>query len=227
MGEAKRRAAAQKDMVWHHTSIIRTNLIWMSGVIDLEGRSDGAEHPAFGKVYTSAGFRRPLEDFPALAWFTSDINVPKCLQHFDVYTTDKETGETKRLELDATAVSVLVMNRIALGFRTSDIPVVPWPTHRGYDTGEGRALNESARDVGDNPDLWWVSDTPVDVLAASDIRGTRSSMATKMERLEGYLAQVHNMVRLCREVPGTYIPPTWTGSAEHRALIAAGRDYRG
>jgi len=222
MGEAKQRRAAQANMVWHHTSILRTNLIWMSGVIDLEGRSKGVLHPAFGEIYTDAGFRRPMQDFPALAWFTSDINVPKCLQHFDLYTTDHDTGESKKMDLGPDAAAALVMNRMALGFRTSDIPVVPWPSHRGYDTGEGRELNESARDVGDDPDLWWVSETPVDVLKSSDIRGSKSIMGLKMERLDGYLAEVHGMVRLCRAIPGTVIPPTWTGSAAHKALIKSG-----
>ncbi|TCP36523.1 hypothetical protein [Sphingomonas sp. BK235] len=227
MGEAKRRLAEMNGMVWHHTSILRTNLIWMSGVIDLEGRSKGAMHPAFGEIMTSTAMRRPMRDFPALAWFTSDINVPKCLQHFDMYGVDKETGQRKRLELAPEAAAAMVLNRMAIGFRSADIPVVPWPAHRGYDTGEGRELNESARDVGDDPDRWWVSDTPVDVLKSTDIRGSKTLTGLKMERLDGYLAQVHQMVQLCRSIPGTYIPPSWHGSEVHRALIAAGKDYRG
>lgn len=223
MGEAKARLAARQGMVWHHTSILRTNLIWMAGVIELEGRSKGALHPALGEIFTDAGFRRPMQDFPALAWFTSDINVPKCLQHFDMYGTDQVTGEMRRLDIEPAAASALLMNRIAIGFRVSDISVMPWPSHKGYDTAEGRDLNDSARDVGDDPEQWWVSETPVDVLKSSDIRGSKSLMGLKMERLDGYLADVHRMVRLCRAIPGTHIPPAWIGSDAHKALVKAGR----
>lgn len=227
MDEAKRRLAEMNGMVWHHTSILRTNLIWMSGVIDLEGRSKGAMHPAFGEVMTSTTMRRPMCDFPALAWFTSDIDVPRCLQHFDMYGIDKVTGQPKRLELAPEAAAAMVLNRMAIGFRSADIPVMRWPDHRGYNTGEGRDLNENAREVGDDPDRWWVSETPVDMLRSSDIRGSKSVMGLKMERLDGYLAKVHQMVQLCRAIPSTHIPPTWQGSEAHRALIAAGKDYRG
>jgi hypothetical protein len=227
MGEAKRRRAEQNGTVWHHTSILRTNLIWMSGVIELEGRSKGAMHPALGEIFTSTTLRRPMRDFPALAWFTSEIDVPKCLRHFDIYGTDKATGEAKRIDISPEAMAAFVMNRMALGFRATDVPVVPWPDHMGYSTAEGRDLNDSAREVGDDPDRWWVSETPVDVLRATDVRGSKTIMGLKMERLDNYLSDIHRMVRLCREIPGTYIPPSWTGSAAHKALIAAGSDYRG
>jgi hypothetical protein len=41
MGEAKRRRQQNSTpdrVVYHHTSTLRTNLLWMSGVIEVEGR---------------------------------------------------------------------------------------------------------------------------------------------------------------------------------------------
>ena len=39
MGEAKRKRLADRAVVYHHTSTLRTHFIWMSGVIELEGKS--------------------------------------------------------------------------------------------------------------------------------------------------------------------------------------------
>lgn len=227
MGEAKRRRDERAGLVWHHTSILRTNLIWMSGIIDLEGRSKGALHPAFGQIHTDAAMRRPMQDFPALAWFTSDFNVPKCLLTFDAYVTRKDTGAVERITLSPEEVAAFSMNRIAIGFPAADIGVRRWPDHPGYSTGEGADLNETARDLGDDPDTWWVSDEPVDVLKSTEIRGGRSLDSVKMESMGDYLRDVHRMVATCRAIPGTMIPPAWYGSAFHKALIAAGKDYRG
>lgn len=227
VGEAKRRRDELAGLIWHHTSILRTNLIWMSGVIELEGRSKGAVHPAFGPIMTDATFRRPMRDFPALAWFTADINVPKCLQVFEAYCTDKATGLPRKLDLSGQMAATFSMNRMAIGFPVTTPGLAPWPQHYGYHTAEGHDLNASARDVGDDPDRWWVSEAPVDVLRSTDIRGAKSVFSLKLERLENYLAEVHGMVRLCRELPGTVIPPTWVNSDIHKALMAAGKDYRG
>lgn len=227
MGEAARRRARDAQLVWHHTSILRTNRIWMSGVIELEGRSPGVEHPAFGQVFTSAKARRALVDFPALVWLTSQINVPKCLQHFEVYGTDRATGEPKRIEIGPEAAAAFSLNRVALGFPTGETPVMPWPDHFGYSTGEGRDLNDSARDVGDNPDDWWVAEQPLDVLLATSFRSSPTIMGTKLERHDEYLRDVRRMVTLCREVPETVIPPSWVGSEAHRALMRTGGDVTG
>lgn len=224
MGEAKRRRAEESSLVWHHTSILRTNRIWMTGVIELEGRSAGVEHPAFGEVFTSATMRRALIDFPALAWFTSNLEVPKCLQHFDVHGKDRRTGEPKVIELGPDAAAAFALNRVALGFPIAATPVCPWPDHYGYLTNEGRALNVSARDVGDEPDQWWVSEQPVDVMLATSFRASPSLMNTKLERQDGYIEDIRRMVTLCRKFPDTVIPPTWVGSAAHRALMKNGGD---
>lgn len=52
LGEARRRALAQASIIYHHTSSLRANLIWVSGVIELEGQSKGALHPIIGEIIT-------------------------------------------------------------------------------------------------------------------------------------------------------------------------------
>jgi hypothetical protein len=45
-------------------------------------------------------------------------------------------------------------------------------------------------------------------------------MKPTLRRLETYLADVHRMVKLCRERPGVFIPPTWLPEDEAKALSA-------
>ena len=63
MGEAKKRrlAGTGKVIVYHHTSTLRTNLIWMSGVIDLEGLSPPVLHPHTGEIGNDALARREYQ----------------------------------------------------------------------------------------------------------------------------------------------------------------------
>ena len=113
----------------------------------------------------------------------------------------------------------LAWNRIALGFPIT-AQFVPWPKYCGYNTPEGRDLNQSARDYGDNPDDWYVSETPVDVMGATEVWGSRSVMKPKLERSQTYLKDVHRMVALCRNNPGAYIPPSWLTEDQARSLFA-------
>jgi hypothetical protein len=81
MGQAKRRQqqnAALGPVVYHHTSTLRTNLLWMSGVIEVEGSGRQPLHPQLGTIKTDVLRRRALNDFRAVAWFTSEIAVPNC-----------------------------------------------------------------------------------------------------------------------------------------------------
>ncbi len=210
MGAAKRKRQNQVPTVYHHTSTLRTNLIWMSGVIEVEGKSKEVFHPQLGEIRTDAKVRRALKDFPPVAWFTTRIDVPKVLMSTEIVFVDRETGELEldRLKTNAEIANALSLNRIALGFPIADIPVVPWPEHLGYRTSEGQELNETARVVGDNPDDWYISDTPVDVLKASEVWISRSMMKPKLERFDWYLRDVRRMVTLCRERKA-YIPPSW------------------
>lgn len=45
MGQAKLKRANAVPVAYHHTSTLRTNLIWMAGVIEVEGRSGPVIHP--------------------------------------------------------------------------------------------------------------------------------------------------------------------------------------
>ncbi|MCO6415130.1 hypothetical protein JYK14_02925 [Siccirubricoccus sp. KC 17139] len=166
-------------------------------------------HPQLGEIRTDANLRRTMRDFPPLAWFTTKIDVPRTLLHSSFLLEDKITGQLREVTRDPRLVNAIALNRVALGFPIASIPVIPWRNHPGYGTGEGRELNTTARDAGDNPDDWYVSETPVDILAASEIWTSSSIMSPKLKRLPEYLLHVRLMVQKCRDKPGTFIPPTW------------------
>ncbi|MBR1290129.1 hypothetical protein JQ568_12165 [Bradyrhizobium ottawaense] len=225
MGEAKRRRlqSSSGGIVYHHTSTLRTNLLWMSGVIEVEGQGAEAHHPQLGVIKNDVLRRRAMQDFPPLAWFTSEIAVPSCLRNTKLYFTDKTTGEP-RYEDDAAGKlsDVIALNRVALGFRLSDCPtIVKWSEHPGYSTAEGRDLNESARDYGDDPSKWYVSEQAIDLLKVVEFWSSRKIMNPKLQREDWYVKDLHNMVRNCRERKGMYILPTWLKSHEAKALAAA------
>jgi hypothetical protein len=225
MGEAKRRklASARGDgVVYHHTSTLRTNLLWMSGVIELEGRSPPVVHPQLGEVRTDALARRALKDFPPVAWFTTEIAIPRCLQQTRLFFVDQATGGIRHEEsADRQISDALALNRVAIGFRLTENPsMTPWKDHRGYVTQEGRELNETAIEAGDDPTMWYVSEVPVDLLNSIEFWSSRKVQNPKLERLDSYLKDLHNMVRMCRSRKGVYIPPTWLTAEQARALSA-------
>lgn len=116
---------------------------------------------------------------------------------------------------------MLALNRMALEFPISDIPVVRWREHPGFETSEGKELNRTAvHDYGDDPDDWYVSEVPVDVLKAAAVWGSRSMLKPKLERWDHYLPDVRKMVTLCREQPGVFIPPSWLKEHEAAAVGA-------
>jgi len=161
-----------------------------------------------------------MRDFPPLAWFTSKISVPRCLVSSTVLFKNLETGEVvKKMRLTEKQSNSMALHRIALGFPVSEIPVVRWKDYPGYDTAEGRELNETAIDLGDNPNDWWVSEEPVDVLKASEVWTSHRIMDVKLRRNDVYLKDVHRMVSLCREHDGrVYIPPSWITEDQARQV---------
>jgi len=228
MGEAKWRRENAVPTVYHHTSTLRTNLIWMSGVIEVEGKGGTVIHPKLGEIGCDATMRRPMKEFPPLAWFTKRISVPRCLTEVGFYGKDKVTGARIELQVGAGAANALALNRMALGFRIADIPVIPWPEHRGYQTGEGRDLNDSAREYGDDPDEWYVSEVPVDVAAISEAWGSKTIMRPKLQRMSSYVDDIKRMVEMCRATPGVFIPPAWVKPADvARMANAAGVGVEG
>jgi len=195
----------------------------MSGVIELEGNSKGAFHPQLGEIQTDVKARRACEDFPPLAWFTSSIRIPRCLMDVDVKLTTK-AGQPLEVDVmggrDKRAIANgITLNRMALGFPLAESSILPWREHYGYGTPEGRELNDSAREAGDDPDVWFVSETPVDVLRASEVWISRSKYQPKLERNHAYLSDIHKMVTLCRETEGVYIPPAWLSPEQAAALV--------
>lgn len=211
MGEARRRQAAPPTVVYHHTSTLRTNLLWMSGIIALEGSDSMVPHPLLGKVGSGLGYRRACRDFPALAWFTSQIAIPQCLLKAEVRTEGRQDVLPGQGSGDRQAfLNGIALNRVALGFPIAG-SIVPWPDHPGYGTQEGHELNRTAREAGDNPNHWYVSDVPVDILLATEVWLSSSIFTPKLRRAPTYLGDVHRMVQLCRDIPGSYIPPTWLG----------------
>ncbi|WP_133258037.1 hypothetical protein, partial [Roseicella frigidaeris] len=110
MGQAKRRREEGVRVVYHHTSTLRTNLLWMSGVIQVEGQSEGVIHPDLGEILTDATLRRPMRDFPPLVWFTRQIVVPRCLQQSTMMLRDKGTGEVRAIEAPHGAANAIALN---------------------------------------------------------------------------------------------------------------------
>lgn len=219
MGEAKRRREQSAPTVYHHTSILRTNLIWMSGVIQVEGKSEGVFHPRIGEIKTDALTRRSMKDFPAVAWFTRRIDIPRVLtQGVTLYSIDKVTGKRKEIESDPGSSNAMAMNRVVLGFPIAEIPVVPWTEYKGYDTAEGRELNVSALEAGDDPTDWYVSETPIDVMKVAEFWYSRSVMKPKLKRTDSYISDIRRMVTLCRETKGAFIPPSWLNPDDARLL---------
>ncbi|PAQ03766.1 hypothetical protein LRP31_35000 (plasmid) [Mesorhizobium mediterraneum] len=218
MGEAKRRRETAVPTVYHHTSTLRTNLIWMSGVIQVEGKSEGVFHPRLGEIKTDALARRAMKDFPPVAWFTRRIDIPNCLVASTMFGVDKKTGVKKEITLAVEQANAMAMNRLAIGFPVGDIPVIPWSEHAGYATGEGRELNETAIAAGDDPMDWYVSETPINVMKVSEFWFSPSLMKPKLRRSDGYIVDIHRMVKLCRETKGAYIPPTWMKQEQAEAL---------
>jgi hypothetical protein len=221
MGEAKRRrlaAAAGAPVVYHHTSTLRTNMIWMSGVIDLEGRCPPVLHPQLGEITTSATRRRAMSDFPALAWFTTRIAIPQCLQKSELMLVDPKSGEPLLREYgDAQLGNALALHRLALGFPVAEIGAVRWRDHAGYTTSEGRELNVSAVDAGDDPNDWYVSETPVEILKSTEVWGSKTIQNPRLTRWDWYLKDIHHMVKICRE-QGVYIPPTWLNDEQAKMV---------
>jgi len=98
MGAAKRKRQNRVPTVYHHTSTLRTNLIWMSGVIEVEGKSKGVFHPQLGEIRTDAKVRRALKDFPPVAWFTTRIDVPRVLIGSEIVIVDQGTARNWSVE---------------------------------------------------------------------------------------------------------------------------------
>jgi hypothetical protein len=124
----------------------------MAGVIEIEGKSGPVIHPQLGELKLDANLRRAMRDFLPLAWFTTRIEVPNCLLRSSLLLQDKSTGAAREVARDPRLSNAIALNRIALGFPVAAISVVPWRDHSGYVTEEGKELNQTAREAGDNPD---------------------------------------------------------------------------
>jgi hypothetical protein len=222
MGEAKRRRMAGPrpvSVVYHHTSVLRTNLIWMSGVIQVEGACGPVLHPQLGEIRTDANLRREMTDFPPLAWFTSQVRVPNCLQDFEIAFTSKADGSVlKRMRTTKDVASGLSLRRLALGFPMANSTIVPWKEHPGYGTAEGQSLNETAREIGDDPDEWWVSEQPIGVMSATEVWIEGVVGTCRLKRHEGYLSDIKRMVTMCQTHEGAFIPPAWLPNNDAVAL---------
>lgn len=177
-------------------------------------------HPNLGVINSNFNLRRGGVEFPKLAWFTRNVETPKCLILNTIAFVDKETGKTVELPTSSLAGNGIALNRIAIGFSISEHGLTPWPDYYGYETREGQELNESARAVGDNPDEWLVSERPVDVATAVEARVSRSVFQPKLERSDAYLRDIKKMVALCRDRKDVFIPPAWL-SEEKAKLLAA------
>lgn len=210
MGEAKRRKTAKPTTAYHHTSILRDNFIWMSGVIEVEGKGERPVHPIIGDIEHSAPFRREMQDFPPVAWFTTELTTPKCLRVAKFGGVHKETGKfIEYPENDEELVEAFVLDRFVLGFDIKSAELTPWPEYYGYNTAEGNSLNESARSYGDNPDNWYISEKPVNLDHLTSAWLPRDGEKHIFKRNDDFLKSIREIVAICRSIPNVYIPPTW------------------
>lgn len=224
MGEAKRRQLMPGSVLYHHTSTLRTNQIWMAGKILPEGALPPVYHPHLGELHTNATFRRAMVDFPPVVWLTTRIAIPNCLRTTEMRLVGQD-GREVELPVDLPTDTVafadqLALNRFAVGFPRSALNVTRWPDHPGYVTAEGRELNESARQAGDEPRDWYVSAEAIDVLLASEVWFARTRANPRLTREDWYLADMRRMVESCRSNPQIFIPPSWLTPAQAKALAA-------
>lgn len=217
MGGAKKVKLSAEPIVYHHTSTLSTNLIWMSGIVEIEGRQQAPLHPELGEVQFDPRFRRDFVDFPPVAWFTTELSVPKCLLQQSLCLLNKETGEVTEVRLSEREARALSLHRVALGFRASEIGVIPWPEYHGFKTAEGKELNETAIECGDDPTTWYISEQPVDLAFLTEIRLARSRDDLKMLRNDKYLRDIQNLLARLK-VKKAYIPPTWMSLEQATAL---------
>jgi hypothetical protein len=229
MGEAARKRrllnARRPEVVYHHTNTLMTNLIWMSGVIAIEGEPHNVLHPQLGEINIgSVQRRRALKDFPGLAWFTSRIEVPRCLLINKFLLQNKQTGAIiGDAEVSEDITCAFHLHRRAIGFPTAML--MPWREHYGYHTGEGHELNETAREVGDDPDDWYVSDTPVDMLKSCEMWDSRTIMTPKLVRMPSEnLQELHELIATCRRGAASgqrvYVLPSWMTVEQAKAFAA-------
>ena len=223
MGEAKRRAAARAadPIIYHHTSTLRTNLIWMAGSVLVEGQGRTPLHPVLGEVQSDPRYRRAMSDFPAVAWFTTDINVPQCLIQHSIFLKDPKTGNVVEKWLNKDEAAAISLERVALGFRIADIKATPWPSYPGYDTPEGAVLNDTARDVGDDPNKWYVTEHSVDLDHMTEVWLPKKRYDLKLIQSDKYLGEVRKLIAMCKSRSDAYVPPSWLTEKEARQLAQA------
>ena len=123
----------------------------------------------------------------------------------------------------ADVANLYASNRIALGFPIANIPVIPWRTYRGYDTPEDRDMNESAVDVGDDPDDWYVSEQNIDVTQIGEFWNAESVLKRRLERAR-YVDDIRRMVAMCRNgrATGTSVFVPRRGCQRARSLSRPG-----
>jgi hypothetical protein len=218
MGEAKRRKASGRMLVYHHTSTLCTNLIWMSGAIEIEGQQEPPLHPQLGIIQTGLSFRRACNDFPPVVWFTTEISVPKCLVQSSLFLKNEDTRETLEIPISKALSNGIALHRIALGFPATEIPIKPWPRYYGYATPEGQA-HQTARASGDEPDRWYLSEERVSLQHMTEIRIAKSMQDLKMQRNDEYLYEIKKLLAALKD-ERAYVPPTWLSPKDIEVVAA-------
>lgn len=188
-------------------------------------------HPKLGAISVRKR-TPPSPDFPHLVWFTSRTAILRCRSEArlsdmlglscprsdNCFRFCRLAGCLQRAlesrNWSASDVSNLFhWRRIALGFPLSDVAVVRWRDHRGYYTDYGRHLTVSAVAAGDDPDDWFVSEQPVDVMRLTEYWASPSPWKPRLERIRGYVPEVRKMVSMCRAARTAgeeiCIPPPW------------------
>lgn len=191
----------------------------MSGVIQVEGQTQPALHPHLGVISTDASLRRDLRDFPAVAWFTTQTKVPRTLIKSHLEFRDEKTGELRhRYEVNRIESNMIALQRVALGFPVHLPQIVRWVDYYGFATNEGREINETAQEAGDNPSDWYISETQLDMLEVCEFWYAPKISDIRLQKMDKYIDDIRKMVAHCRTNKGTFIPPSWLTTQQAEEL---------
>lgn len=209
MGEARRRAASAGARIYHHTASLWAHLLWMSGEIAREGRGPEVSNPAAGSIRVERndglGMKLPLP----LVWFSESRDVPKCLLEGVRVITHRAGEDRHDMVVSSKTLRMLTFRQIAIEFDPAAIQAIRWTEHVFATTAAGKALTNHARDLGDDPGLWWVCESPVDLMRATGLLLARGFDDLRMRRSDESFAEMRRMVQFCRENPGTQVAPAW------------------
>lgn len=207
MSEARRHREEEDPIIRHYTSHLWTSHIWTDGRIRVEGERPDPMHPELDLTsFHDPRHARPMRDFGPVVWLTTQPGVPPTCR---VITMPVQQGALPgRHVLGPPYSDAVSLTRISLGFRASEIGAIKWSAHPGYETDEGRELNDAAVAIGDDPTQWWVCDQDIDVERIVECRQADSIEDPHMKPFNEYIVGIKRLVGMAK-IPNSWIAPTW------------------